>query len=341
MPYVNTDAANTPGGDGTTNATSGANRAYASQAELEAAEQTGLGANFSILACGDVQDVEVTYDGWTMNGYRITIEGNSGDAAGVHEGKWDAAFYTIASTSGTSCAIVPIEENITIKLIQATNSNTGGGGLGRFGTVGADLIIEQCVLKGPGTGGGSVGLLLSDASNTRTKARENISHDWNIGGYLRGVTGANYCVFANNTFTQSAVGFQGRGGGCRAINNLTFGNTADMGRSAADWDETNSFYNAFGNSGTLVPGSTDIDLSAYAATDLFLDNANEDFHLLSSGSAYSSVDDAGVGPGSNSDVGTYDIDGDTRSGSTTSVGADIIVSGGGGGGNPWYYYAQQ
>lgn len=326
--YVNT--ASTAGGDGTTNATSGANRAYASLAEWEAAEQATLTEDHTVLCAGAINDTECTIDGWIPSGFRVIVAGNTGDAAGAHAGKWDTAFYTIGSTSGTSAAIVPIEENVTIQDIQATNSNTGGGGLGRFGVVGNDLIIQRCVLKGPGTGGTSTGLLVSDTSNLRTKVLNNIAHDWNIGMYMRGTAtpGANACVAANNTFTQNAVGFQGRGGGPRAVNNLTFGNTADMGRAASDWDETNCFYNAFGNSGTLVPGSTDIDLSAYAATDLFLDNANEDFHLLSSGSAYASVDNNGVGPDSNTDVPDDDIDGDTRSGTTTSVGADIIVSGG-------------
>ncbi|MHB1099294.1 MAG: autotransporter outer membrane beta-barrel domain-containing protein [Burkholderiales bacterium] len=326
--YVNT--ASTAGGDGTTNATTGANRAYASLAEWEAAEQAILSEDHTVLCCGATDDTETTIDGWTPSGFRVIVAGNTGDAAGAHAGKWDTAFYTIGSTSGTSAAIVPIEESVTIQDIQFTNSNSSGGGVGRFGTIGNDLIIQRCVLKGPGTGGSSTGLLLSDVSNLRTIARNNISHDWNVGGYLRGTStpGANACVFANNTFTQNATGFQGRGGGPRAVNNLTFGNTADMGRTAADWDEAASYYNAFGNSGTLVPGSTDIDLSAYAATDLFLDNANEDFHLLSSGSAYSSVDNNGVGPDSNTDVPDDDIDGDARTGTTTSVGADIIVAGG-------------
>lgn len=319
--YVNT--ASTAGGDGTTNATSGATRAYASLAEWEAAEQATLSEDHTVLCCGTTDDTVTTIDGWTPSGFRVIVAGNTGDAAGAHEGKWDTAFYTIGSTSGTSAAIVPIEESVTIQDIQATNSNTGGGGLGRFGAVGDDLIIQRCVLKGPGTGGSSIGLLLGDVGNLRSRVYSNISHDWNIGGYCRGPATANYCVFSNNTFTQNAYGYQGRGGGCRAINNLSFGNTADLGRTAADWDETNSLYNAYGNTG--APGSTDIDLSAYAATDLFLDNANEDFHLLSSGSAYASVDNDGVGPSSNTDVSDTDIDGDTRSGTTTSIGADIII----------------
>jgi hypothetical protein len=57
----------------------------------------------------------------------------------------------------------------------------------------------------------------------------------------------------------------------------------------------------------------------------FSDPANGDFTLLNTGNLY----DAGVGPGTDSDVPSADIDGDSRSGSTCDIGADEYVSAGG------------
>lgn len=59
----------TPGGDGTTNATAGANRAYASLSEWEAAEQTDLvsDGDIHVVECDDGVDTtaRLILDGWT------------------------------------------------------------------------------------------------------------------------------------------------------------------------------------------------------------------------------------------------------------------------------------
>lgn len=65
--YIN--PASTAGGDGTTNATAGANRAYASASEWEAAEQTDLvsDGDIHIVYCDDGVDssARLIIDGWT------------------------------------------------------------------------------------------------------------------------------------------------------------------------------------------------------------------------------------------------------------------------------------
>lgn len=70
--YVN--RASTAGGNGTTNATSGANRAYASLAEWEAARQASLTEVEEVICEGSAADASCTIDGWTTSAsYYILI----------------------------------------------------------------------------------------------------------------------------------------------------------------------------------------------------------------------------------------------------------------------------
>lgn len=324
--YVNT--ASTAGGNGTTNATTGANRAYASQPELEAAEQITLTDNWTIECCGAAADTAVTYDGWTMGSFSITVRGNPSDANGKHAGVYSTSKYRVEANSGTAAAITPIEENMIIRDLIARNLNTGGTGIGRLAVVGNDLQILNNIIYGAGASGGGVGIGLQDTGNLRAKAKNNIVYNWDYGIYCRqDAASTGDSLLINNTVTKCGLGgIRGRGSfPPQCHNNIVAFNTTDWTGSFS----STASHNTFTNNGATCPGTTDIDLSTYAATDLFVDNTNNNFHLLSSGSAYALVDNEGVGPSSNTDVTTDDIDGDTRSGTTTSVGADIIIAAGG------------
>lgn len=328
--YVNT--ASTAGGDGTTNDTSGANRAYATLAEAETALQATLSENMEILCAGATADARTTFDGWVPGSFRIYIKGNTGDSAGAHAGIWDTGKYRISAASGTLPTLEIVEDNVTVQRIQLQSTHVDGSAIGRFGTVGLAFQAQALVLKGPGTTSASIGASLADTSNTNTKIKDSIAYDWVIGIYVRQESaGAGDSFIVNCTAHSCSQGIRGQDNTSaaayiQAINNLAFGNTTDWVDTNSGFDQTNSVNNAFGNSGTACPGSSDIDLSTYANGDIFVDAANDDFHLNSSGSAYSLLDNNGVGPSSNSEVSTTDIDGDTRSGTTTSVGADVIVA---------------
>ena len=100
--YVN--AGSTPGGDGTTPALSGANRAYASMSEWEAARQGDLvtAAEGEIVICeGSTMDTtEVTMDGWIANNtYYPLIKSGTSDRAST---EWDTGKYIIRGSGGNS-----------------------------------------------------------------------------------------------------------------------------------------------------------------------------------------------------------------------------------------------
>lgn len=330
--YVNT--ASTAGGDGTTNATTGANRAYATLAEAETALQAVLTEDMNILCAGATADARTTFDGWTAGSFRIYIKGNPDDAAGVHVGIWDVNKYRITAASGTLATLEIIEDSVTVSRIQLTTTHLDGMAVGRAGPVGLAFIADSLVLKGSGTTSSSIGAALADLNNTNVKVRNCIAYDWVIGIYTRQeAAGAGDSFIVNNTVHSCAQGIRGHDNSgaatyIQAVNNLSVGNTSDWLDTGGAFDQANSVKNAFRNTGAACPGATDIDLSTYLDADIFVDAANDNFHLLTTGSAYALVDNDGIGPASNAEVPTTDIDGNARSGTTTSVGADIIVSGG-------------
>lgn len=329
--YVNT--ASTPGGNGTTNATTGANRAYASAPEAEAAEQTTQTDDYSFFCCGATADTRTTFDGWVPGSFRIYVKGNEDDAAGAHAGVWDTGKYRISAASGTLPTLEIVEDNVTVQRIQLQSTHVDGSAIGRFGVVGLSFVADALILKGPGTTSSSIGAALGDTANTNVRVRNCIAYDWVIGIYVRQQSaGAGDSFIINNTVHSCSQGIRGHdltdsGLYIQAWNNLAKGNTTDWVESGVAFDQANSGNNAFGNSGTACPGSSDIDLSTYTDVNTFVDAPNDNFHLNSGGTAYSLLDNDGVGPASNSEVSIIDIDGDTRSGTTTSVGADFVSSG--------------
>lgn len=92
-----------------------------------------------------------------------------------------------------------------------------------------------------------------------------------------------------------------------------------------------------------VSGSSDYNLSdissdapganSVTSTLTFADASNGDYHLASGDT---DAIGAGIGPSSDANVPTTDIDGDTRSGTTCDIGADEYAAAGGGGGGTIY-----
>ena len=324
--YVNT--ASTAGGNGTTNATSGATRAYASLAEWEAAEQAILTEDHEVLCEGATADTACTIDGWTVGSFKVTVKGNT-TTNGKHAGVYSTSKYRIEASAGAGGLIVPVEEKTVIRDFIVYNTATNNTAVAA-GPVGVAVQALNLIVRG-GASGTGIGIAFQDAANSQVVVKNCIVYDHGAEGiYVRqGAAGSGDAFIVNNTVADCGTGIRGRGAGAfiQAWNNLAFSNTADW-VDGGGFDDTNSGNNAFGNSGTACPGTTDIDLSAYVDGDVYLDATTDDFHLDSAGSAYSLLDNNGVGPSSNADVPTDDIDGDTRSGTTTSVGADVIVSGG-------------
>lgn len=146
--YVNT--ASTPGGDGTTNATSGSTRAYASLSEAEAAEQADLVSAdeaLTIICMGSTADTTaVTFAGWTTDATRnITIKTDAGESNSRHSGVYSTSHYRLSTSYSTFTASV---DNIIVDGLQfevgggADDYNHRGMVLGNY-----DVEVKNCIFK--------------------------------------------------------------------------------------------------------------------------------------------------------------------------------------------------
>jgi hypothetical protein len=175
--YVNT--ASTAGGDGTTNNTSGATRAYASLSEWEAAAGGSATDDYIVDCCGTAADTTaVTVDFATnITTGSVTIRGNASDAAGKYNGTAtiSTAHYRLAPASGNplslnekNCTVDGIQieasggaffsgigigncvaytiKNCRIRAASATDSGIGSGGSAATGSTSAKQIINNLIV---------------------------------------------------------------------------------------------------------------------------------------------------------------------------------------------------
>lgn len=184
--YVNT--ASTPGGDGTTNNTSGATRAYASLNEAEAALQADLVSAdqvLTVLCSGTTADTTaVSIDGWTFDATRyLKVEG-----AAALTPTWDTSKYRIEATSADGGDALTVVEEFTylknLQLQKTKASNLDKNILQMNSAIGAGSVyLENLVLKGiysSGTGNFR-GLFCGDGSATY-RAKNILIFDVNGGG---------------------------------------------------------------------------------------------------------------------------------------------------------------
>ncbi len=117
--YVNPDS--TAGGDGTTNATTGANRAYVSLSAWDAAQQQDLDTGNNIAECicetgGSADTTSVDLDGWTTSATDyIDIKTSSGHR---HAGVWSTAKYRLHVTQDFQQAFNVNEDFVRVTGLQ-------------------------------------------------------------------------------------------------------------------------------------------------------------------------------------------------------------------------------
>jgi len=111
--YVNTNS--TPGGDGTTNETTGDHRAYASLNEWEGAEETGL-SDVHIVHCTGGSDTTATVvDGWgTELANYIQIQSHENDR---HDRVWSTDIYRLEVSNDNALTIM--ENYVRVMYFQA------------------------------------------------------------------------------------------------------------------------------------------------------------------------------------------------------------------------------
>ena len=176
--YVNT--ASTAGGDGTTNATSGTTRAYASLNEWEADEQTDLvtDGDIHVVICeGATADTTaVSVDGWTTGASNyIQIKT---DTAGRHDGKWATGAYRLVVALEYYAPIALNVEYIRIEGLQVEQTGAyAGGGYGIYNLINgssSDIRIDSCIVRY--TGGAGQGTSISGIGDVESSAKITVTN---------------------------------------------------------------------------------------------------------------------------------------------------------------------
>lgn len=302
--YVNT--ASTAGGDGTTNATIGESRAWATLMEaMTALNASPVSDDIQVLCCGSAADT-VNANNWgswtTSTSYSMAIRGNPDHANGAHEGIWSADRYRIqCNTASKAC----IENGLFTSRI---------------------FIVE--------------GIQIYQESDTRhaisfgsyalsgSKIRNCILRTVNIKGYDHfGTVDVENCVFQVDT-PNSSYGIQTNASGISVVNCMFVNWAVPVARFNGTVYVTNC---TRVNTGGFVGLGIVVDHCATSngegTNPIPISNWDDEFHNSSYVSELDfrmSIDShlrgAGVGPSVDSDVPTDDIIGETRSGSSSSVG---------------------
>ncbi len=320
--YVNT--ASTAGGGGTTNATAGANRAYATLSEWEANEGTDLvtdGDTHRVICSGGADSTAVTINGFTVGASNyVTIEGEW-DAS---TGRLNTSQYHLTSTSDSQ--ILCDTDYTVFDKVQFDGGATSNQLL-RWGTSKNDGTVKNCLFTDAARYG-----VFHNTRSTNVTYFNNLFYEIarspiGVGTTSTGMGTVYNCTaynfntanVAGGSFIQQDANDQFKVVNCIAI--------ADSASTRADFEEsftllTGSDYNA--SSDTSAPGANSIHSITDTAEFVSVAVGSEDFHLNSG----STLLGDGVGPSTDSSVPATDIDGDTRSGTTCDIGFDEYAASG-------------
>ncbi len=320
--YVNT--ASTAGGDGTTNNTSGATRAYATLSEWEAARQanlTGLGAEVAICEGSAADATAVTIDGWTTTAsdyIEVKVE-----QANRHPGTWSTSHYRLVAAASFVPMLNILEPYARLEGLQIQNtgtSNSGTRGLyfnpGVTGTSNDDSYGRALIVRNsPGATGIEGNSGVQTLINCLSYGNGSNGIRCNFGAAGLGTMTCLNCVSAGNGgagFTTSSASNAG------VLRNCYSGGNTGVDYST-NWDTLQTCYSEDGTESTPTAAYS-TSSGAYFTN---ITAGSEDFHI----GASSSLKDVGTDL---SATFTTDIDGETRptGASTWDVGVDEIVGGG-------------
>ncbi len=309
--FVNT--ASTAGGDGTTNATAGANRAYTSLSEWEAAEQTDLvtDTDVHLVHCeGTVADTaQLTISGWTTGSSNdITIQVDSDKR---HDGKYDTSAYRLEVNDGQHLIG---EDYVTFSGVQIHMPvQTSGKWLVYTSGISAtnnSIVFDKCILRGADNDSFQLLLFNGFDSDANLVFRNCLFYDAGNHSESSGTKNDFATVAMDNcTFVNCFVGIRGTGTWVER-NNLVQGGSFNW---ASDAGHTRTFCS--GSDATADDqGGTGNRINQ---TFTFVNAGAGDYHLAS--------DDVGARNFGTDLSGTFtdDIDGETRPGeSVWDIGAD-------------------
>lgn len=317
--YVNT--ASTPGGDGTTNNTAGATRAFASLNEaMDSLPQwpSTLSDAVEIYCSGSAADTDVPVNLYvqTSSSNTLTIRGDN------TTGKWNTSAYRLEATNfdciynqyASHVRLIDIQCHVTMATGSTTDRTCFRLATANNVVTPVDHKFERCIAWVEETGGafGAWGFIDSNPGGSGgTCVRINC------------VAEGGYCGFGSDSTTWSTNNLTNYN--CTAYGNeFNFMDTQKCINCIAASAGTICF-NGTGTTGHSNNAASDTSAGGTSARDSqtfsFVDSANHDFHLLST--------DAGARGFGLSDPGSglysTDIDVQTRSGSW-DIGADQYVA---------------
>ena len=259
--------------------------------------------------------------------YKLTLEGQPGYKIEL------GPTYTVDVIGGFG-----IQHNVRFTRLRITKPFQNGSYqslINLNGLRSEDFVeVDKCILSGdPDSGQRNRAIIINWDSSSYAPSvaiHDNIGFDFdssNTSGANSifnfpdgGGGGLGTCDIYNNYFSGAQVLIYQTNSISKFRNNIFRGITSLGG---ALW-HPDTDYNATELSSLFCSAN---EVSGVDFTDCFVDAANGDFHLTSS-----ALDllGAGIGPALDSSVPATDIDGDSRSGDTCSIGPDEYVSSGGG-----------
>jgi hypothetical protein len=259
-----------------------------------------------------------------------------GDAR--HSGKWTSTAHVFGRTAGDNIVNNSVQyvlfDGIQIRLVDASNSN-GIKFSGTFTSGANQIILKNCLLKGPGTSTNAYNGIYNGIANCNLYLINTAIWGLGTGGAdIRGVD----TYYANTTHIYNCVVIGGRysiccGGGLATViakNSYAGGSaTEDYYFASGTFTKVNCASEDQSADDTST-GETQTNCIAAAiplSTDTFTNvtGGSEDFHIKSTGALYhAGVDTSGEDAPLNF---TTDIDGDTYY-STRSIGIDEVPAGG-------------
>lgn len=312
---------------GAANGTSWAD-AYTTWAAWNTAEATNLvsaGDSHVLKVRGNIHTLTaiLSLTGWTTGASNtLTIEA---DAADRHQGVYSASKPgIIMAGSSADAGTLSINNpcgHVVIRGLQFRQAVTySGAAVSRniaFGwsNTGNTLTIENCLfISVSSTATGQFGIRYDASSLTlRVKNCVFINYDQSSSQGI-GNAGTNPTAYIyNNTFRNCTTALS-CSGNARLKNNVFSSNTADV--NGTPHSTTN--YNLT-NQASFPVGANNVTSTSLT----FRDSGANDYHLAAGDTA---AIGAGIGPSSDGEVPTTDVDGDTRSGTTTDIGFDVYVS---------------
>jgi hypothetical protein len=304
-------------GDGTSWA-----NAYSSMNAWEAAEQTDLvtATDTHIVYCrassGTADTTALGLDGWTTNAtYFVTVQAASGDES-VKTG-WDTNRYRLDTTDNLAIRIgqpFTVYDGIqTRNVYSATNFRNAIQVSGSLLTSGAEVTIKNCYVTNGGSGATYRGIVVNDADVT-AYIENNIVYNALDNGIL--LQAGTALLYNNTVYGSGADNIYSNAGTTITCKNNVSGNSPDdfdlRGTATVDYNISDD------GDGTNAQTPSGSDW-----TNELNSPSTGDMTALTGGN----LENNGVGPSSDSNVPTTDIDGTSRSGTSCDIGADEIAGG--------------